>query len=504
MRRSLLAVVLALAAGCASAPAPAPEKPAAPVAAAAPAPDPEAWRAQAPTPGASPELVLPRFERATLDNGLTVLVSTRKELPLVYAGVAFAAGSAQDPKGRAGLADLTYEAMLEGAGKRDTLALDNAFGDLGTQPSQSISQDGALIGVQVLKRHGAAAVELLADVARRPTFNAKDFERRKQLKLAELVQRTGQPSAVAQETFARLVFGEGHPYGHTPEGVPGTVQPATLAEVKAFHQKHVGPKAAALVMTGDVTLEEAVALAKRHFGDWKGKAELPPVPVAPPVPAREQVVYVAKPGLGQTVVLMGRPGVALGNPEEAPLDLAMSVFGGFFGSRLNMNLREDKGYTYGARASSTARLGPGPVAASAQVRADVTGPSLSEFFKELEGLESRPITAEELAAAREGLIRALPGQFETVSSLGASAAALFYLRRPLDEYARTAQALQEATAEQVQRAAEAYLAPGSLQVVLVGDPDTIARQVGPLGLGALVAVQPEGLPAAPGAPAAKK
>ncbi|PTL77116.1 pitrilysin family protein [Vitiosangium sp. GDMCC 1.1324] len=496
MRRLFVAVsVLALAAACRTAPEPVPETPPpAPETPSTPAPDPEAFRAQPPKPGEPPELVLPKFEQAKLDNGLTVLVSTRKELPLAYVGVAFASGGSEDPQGKAGLADITYKTMLEGAAGKDSQALDQAFQDLGVSPAVSVNADGASLGTRVLKRNADAVLALLADVARKPNLAQKDFDRRKKLQLAELVRAMGSPGFLAQQAYLDTVFGPEHPYGHPVSGLPATVDTVTLKDVRSFYQKNVGPKAAALVMTGDVTLDEAVALAKKYFGDWRGSGTPPPVPPTPPVPPRQQVVFVPKPGLDQTVMVLGRPGVAVGNPDEYPLELATTVFGGFFGSRLNMNLREDKGYSYGAGASADARLGVGPLTASSAVRANVTGPALTEFFHELKGIRERPITQKELEAAREGLIRAFPGEFETVEGLGSSASQLFFLRRPMDEFARTVEGLQKATPAEVQRVAEAYLAPDAMQVVLVGDPEVIQQQVGPLELGKLTPKEPVASP----------
>jgi len=202
---------------------------------------------------------------------------------------------------------------------------------------------------------------------------------------------------------------------------------------------------------------------------------------------RSKVVFVPKAGLGQTILMVGRPGLALGHPDEQRLELASAVFGGFFGSRLNMNLREAKGYSYGARSSLDARHGVGPLTASSAVRADVTGPALAEVFKELNGLRERPITSLELENAREGLVRSFPGSFETVEGLAASAAQLFFGHRPLDEFQQAVNALKSATPAEVQRVAESYFEPGAFQVVLVGDPEIVKAQVGSLGLGALSA-----------------
>ncbi|HEX5748006.1 MAG TPA: pitrilysin family protein [Archangium sp.] len=496
MRRLFIALsVLALATGCKTAPEPVPEAPKPPETPAPPREDPNAFREQPPKPGEPPELVLPKFEQAKLDNGLTVLVSTRKELPLVYTGVAFASGGSQDPKGKGGLADVTYKMLLEGAAGKDTTALDQAFQDLGVSPAVSVNPDGAFVGTRVLKRHADAALALLADVVRKPNLAQKDFERRKKLQLAELVRAMGSPGFLAQQAYLDAVFGPEHPYGHPVSGLPATVDTLTLQDVKSFYGKSVGPKAAALVMTGDITLDEAVGLARKYFGDWKANAMPPPVPPTPAAPPRQQVVYVPKPGLDQTMIVVGRPGIAVGNPDEYALDLATTVFGGFFGSRLNMNLREDKGYSYGAGASADARLGVGPLTASSAVRKDVTGPALGEFFGEMKGIQERPITEKELAAAREGLIRAIPGEFESVEGLGSSAASLFFLRRPMDEFARTVEGLEKATPAEVQRVAEAYLGPAAMQVVLVGDPAVIQEQVGPMNLGKLVAREPVAPPA---------
>ena len=462
-----------------------------------PAPDAEAFRATQPKPGAPPELVLPTFEKAQLDNGLTVIISTRKELPLVFVGIAFASGVSQEPAAKLGVADLSYRMLLEGAGKRDTVALDNAFADLGVSPAMSVDPDGAFVGARVLTTNVDAAMSLLSDVVLRPTFDAKAFERRKKQQLGELVRRMGDPNFLAQQAYYQAVFGADHPYGHTSGGTPKTVEALTLADAKSFYTKNTGPRAAALIMTGDVTLPQAVEWGKKYFGGWKGGAVAPKPPPAPPAPPRQQVRVVPKPGLEQTVVLVGRPGLAAGHPDEYALELATTVFGGFFGSRLNMNIREDKGYSYGANASLGTRLGVGPLTAYAAVRQDVTGPALNEFIKELSGLKTKPITEQELAAAREGLIRAFPAAFETVEGLGGSAAQLYFHRRPMDEFKRTVEGLRSASAAEVQRVAEAYLDPAAMQVVLVGDPLVIQEQVSPLNLGKLTLVETPGPEATP-------
>ncbi|HYH94626.1 pitrilysin family protein [Hyalangium sp.] len=487
MRRLFLALSLLALASCVTTPQPEPTPEPAPAAPAEPpkAEDPQAFRTKMPTPGKSPDLVLPTFEQTKLDNGLTVVTNTRRELPLVFVGLAFANGTSQDPAAQGGLADLTYKMLLEGAGGKDTIALDNAFADLGVSPSMRVEPDGAIVGVRVLARNADKALALLADVARRPTFAQKDFDRRKKQQLADLVRRLGTPWFLAQQAYLEAVFTSAHPYGHPGSGVPASVEKLTLQDVKRFYQKNVGPKATALVVVGDVTKQQAEDWAKKYLGDWKGEAVLPSAPPAPASPPRDSLRVVHKPGLEQTFIMVGRPGIAVGHPDEYALDLAITVFGGFFGSRLNMNLREAKGYTYGAGASSDARLGVGPITVYSSVRANVTGPALAEFVRELTDIKARPIASKELEAAREGLIRSYPGIFETVEWVGINAATLFLKRRPMDEFARQVEGLEKATPAEVQRVAETYLNPAAMQIILVGDPDVIQQQVVPLNLGKL-------------------
>ncbi len=494
-----LVFVLALAGGCATTPEkkPAPEAP--PAAEQAPV---EAWRETPPSPAAPPELVTPEFQKTSLANGLEVYVSERHDLPIVSMGVAFAAGSAQDPAGKAGLADLTLRTLLEGAGKRDAIALEEAFAELGATPTASAFSDGAFVGTTALTRNAPEAMALLADVVLRPTLKPEDFKRKQREQLNTLARQAGNPGFLAQEAFTSVIYGADHPYGKLTSGVPATVEKLTAKDAQTWYRSNVGPRAAALVVTGDVTLDQAKQWAEQYFGKWKGAAVRPPKPAVVKNGKRDRVL-VPKPGLAQTIIIMGRPSIESGNPDQAALELASTVFGGFFGSRLNMNLREDKGYSYGASAYVDPRRGPGPLMASSSVRADATGPAVKEFYNELEGLKTRPITKEELEAAREGLIRSLPGSFDSVGDLNRAAAGLFWEERPLDYYKKLVDRLEGASIEQVQAAALKYFDPAELDLVLVGDPDMVMTQMGELGFGDVQLHKPPAPPSAAKAAGAK-
>lgn len=457
----------------------------------------EQWRRNRPQPGEPVPLRVPKFSRTELPNGLTVIVSERHDLPIVAVSVALRTGSAADPEGKAGLARLTYQLLLEGAGKLDAAALDQAFADLGTSASADATHDGGFVAVDVMTERLDAAMELLADIVLHPRFDPASFQHRKEQTLSTLAYQVGNPSFLGMEAMAATLYGESHPYGRTVSGTPETVSSLTLEDARAFWKRAAVPSQAAVVFAGDITMDRAVELATRYFGQWKGQAVAQPEPPTPAVEPRRRIVVVPKPGLQQTLILVGRPALRAGDPDEYPLELANAVFGGLFGSRLNMNLREAKGYTYGARSSVDARRGVGPLIAYSQVRADVTGPALVEVFAELQGLRERPITEEELEGAREGRIRSMPGWFETVGALASAGSRLFWLDLPLDHYDQVLRGLETATPAQVRQVGEAYLDPELMQVVLVGDPEIIRAQVEPLGLGELVFRQPPAIASIP-------
>lgn len=503
MRRLVLPIVALTALGACAGPEVRPEKApetaaAAPEKTEAPAPSPdavptsEAWRAERPKPGPAPDLTLPTFEKAVLPNGFTVLVSRRPGLPIVSVGVALRAGSAAEPAKKAGLANLTWDLLLEGTKKMDALALDRAFADLGGTAGADTSYDGADVAVTLLSSHAEEATRLLADVVRHPRLAQKDFERKKKEHLADLARRVGSPNYLAQEAGMEAVFGKAHPYGHLTSGSPATVAAITHADVRRFYRAHAGPKAAALVVTGDVTLDQAKAWAKKYFGSWKGPARPTKAPAAPTAAPRTKIVLIPQPGLGQTVIFVGRPGLAIGNPDEWALEVANTAFGGAFSSRLNMNLREDKGYTYGAFGWVDERFGVGPMAAMTQVRADTTGDALRQIMAEVAGMRERPVTAEEMKTARDGVLKSLPGHFEQVQGLFNMAAGLYEKDQPLNRLEKMVSSYRGLQLDTVNAAAARYFDPATLSIVLVGDPKVIEAQVGELGLGEIEVRSPDG------------
>ena len=405
-----------------------------------------------------------------------MIVSRREGLPYLSMALAFKGGNAIEPAKKAGLAGLAYELLLEGTGKMDALAVANAFSELGTEAHVSVADDGATLSAEVLSRNADAALKLMSRVVRSPSLKAEAFKRRRDKASADLVQAYGSPYFLAAAGYREAMFGAAHPYGAAPATQAG-IQGITLKDVKGYLARHVGPKTTALVISGDITLADAKAMAQRHFGGWKRAAKVKAPGAGPAAQAAEATVFIPKAGMNQTMIALARPGLTAQDPERPALELANSIYGGMFGSRLNMNLREDKGYTYGARSSMVLRQAAGGLVAMSPVRADATGASLTEFFGEIEGLKARPITEAEFSAAKEAALRSIPGRYETVEGLTRAGVSLFQMGLPLDYSQRYIDQMSAVTLEQVQAAALKWFDPALFHVVMVGDPETVKAQL---------------------------
>lgn len=450
----------------------------------------EPWRAQPPTAGPQPELHLPVFQEAKLSNGLTLLVSEVDALPIISFALVSRGGSALEPPDKAGLVSLAFSLLDEGAGKLDALQFSDAIADLGASFASAASQDGGTLSISGLSRNSDAMLALMADVVLRPRLDPKDFERVKAQTLATLLRARSSPEGLAFEHVPAMIYGAKHAYGHPVTGTEETVSKLKLQEVKAMLSRLMVPGASALLVTGKITLAEAKTLAERHLGKWRGGAAPKVSPAAVEAKPREQLLLLHKPDSPQTMVVLGRPVFGRGGPDEAPLTLANQIFGGSFASRLNMNLRESKGYTYGAHSTVSLRRGVGALFAYAKVRADATAPSIKEFVSELEGMTKNPASADEIDRAKDGLVRSLPGEFERITAIATAASALFLYDLPLDYFAQYPGRIRAVDAAAITRAAQQYLSPEQMQILLVGDEALIAKELEALGLGKVVVRRP--------------
>lgn len=437
-----------------------------------------------PTLGPPPRLVMPAVQRATLANGLKIEVVEMHEVPLVEASLLISGGARLDGD-RPGLATFVANMLDEGAGRRDALGLASEVAFLGATLNTGADWDVLGVNVGAPKRTFVAAMGLMADVVLRPTFSKADVARQRDLRLAGILQQRDQPNAVAALVFPKMVYPAGHPY-HAPIG-GDSASTATLdsAMVREFWQRAADPRRATLVVTGDVTLAEMRTLAQRLFAGWTAPARpfAPPPAVAEPPKGPTHIVLVDKPNAAQSVVMIGAPGVPRTSPDYPAIRLMNTILGGSFSSRLMDILREQKGFTYGARSNFAWQPLPGPFVASAQVRSNVTDSSLAIFFSEFRRIRDSSVTDAELRRAQAYIALGSLGDFETTGDVAGQLAELASFGLPLTTIPKDLAAIQRLTAAGVQRAARAYIDPDHLTVVIVGDVDKIRPGIEALKLG---------------------
>ena len=435
-------------------------------------------------PGSS--FTVPVPEVFALRNGLKVWHVRREGLPLVSLRLEADAGALHDPAGKSGLAALANDMLDEGAGGRDALVFAQAVSDLGASLTGSPERDGASLSMEVLKRNLAPALALFASAASAPTLADADVERVKALRKAGLEQQEADPTAAARRLGWEAWFGAGHPYGSPVEGRPASLATLTSEEVRAFVAARYRPERCVLLSAGDVTRAELEPLLEEAFGAWKGAGASPEAPRAG-APAGQgrglRVIVADRPEAPQTVIRFVLPAPTYAAPERLALEALNTIFGASFTSRLNGNLREDKGYTYGAGSALAALRQGGVLIASSSVRSGVTGPAVAEFMKEFARIATGDVTAEE---ARKASATRRHETVESVSTLSGLLARYGMLstqgREPSGFAADVERINQGFTAEELNELAKRHLALKDAVLVLVGDKATILAQLEGLGL----------------------
>jgi zinc protease len=444
-------------------------------------------RSIAPKPGPPPALKLPPVQQRTLSNGLPVWIVELHKVPVAHVTLVVKAGAGSDPRDKYGLANLTAEMLDEGAGTRDALQIADAVDFLGANLSTSSSSDASYVELQVPVARLSNALAIMAEVALRPTFPDDELKRVRQDLLTSIVQAQDDPATLAHFAFPRIVFGPDHRYGTMSFGTASTLNRLTVADLKQFHSAHYVPSNSLLIVTGDVTPESAIAQLEPAFGRWTGKpAQSLQVAAAPQLTSR-QVYIIDKPGAPQSQIWIGWVGVPRSTPDYFPVRVLNTILGEAFTSRLNQNLREEHGYAYGADSRFDMRGSAGPFYAWAGVQTDKTSESLTEFFKELEGIR-KPVTAEEIEKAKNYLALQMPRKFETTGSMAGSLAEMFVYSLPADYYATYAQRIRAVTPGDVQRVAEKYIQPDKFAVLVVGDRKVVEPGIKALNLGPIKTV----------------
>ncbi len=439
-------------------------------------------RTRAPEPGPLPAIVLPDLRRFSLSNGLPVLLAEKHELPLVAIEVLCPGGAGAVAPARAGLASFTADMLDEGAGERSALAFAAELERLGASLHTGAGYDGSHVEMLVLKPRLEEGLDLLADLLLRPTFPEHDLERVRRERIDLALQLLDQPSSVANDVLAGVLYGAGHPWGPPLLGTGATLTGLGRADVVAYHVERYHAGNATVVVAGDVTASELEALLEPRLGGWR-RGTASPVSL-PPAPAVEHATIhlVDRPGAAQSEIRVGRVALARASEDYFTALVLNTVLGGAFTSRLNAKLREEKGFTYGAYSGFHTRSAPGPFVAQAAVHTPVTHHAVGVFLEEIERLREEPVPEDELARAKSYAALRLPQRFETVEDLVARVAEQVLYDLP-DDYWRTyVTKLLAVDAAAVQAAARRHLDPRHMAVVVDGDREAVEGPLKSMGL----------------------
>lgn len=430
-------------------------------------------RSRLPAPGPEPPFRFPRGATSRLASGLTLRSVERRDVPVLVLALVLPAGSAHDPEDRAGLGALTADLVDEGTGDLDAIGIHEALARLGAQLDTEAGYDATRLTLITLSRFHREAVRLLAAIAFRPSLAEADFARVRDLRCHRLVQLGDVPAALAERAFAAHVYA-GHPYGHLPIGTAPALKAASADEARRFHAERYRPGRATLVAVGAVAHEEIAEAAEEALAGLEtGPPAARPVWDAiadPPDASGLRLVLVDRPGAPQSELRIGHAAARRATPDYHALVVLNAILGGQFVSRLNLTLREEKGYTYGVRSALDWRRGAGPFIVQTSVQTDATAAAAAEILREMEEIATvRPPTWRELELARASLTRGYARNFETAEQIARAIVQLVVHELPDDTFDEFVEKVRGVGAEAVVDAARRHLRPAHAHVIVVGD-----------------------------------
>ena len=446
-------------------------------------------RTQAPVLGAPHELKLPHVHQGQLSNGLKILVAERHEIPVVNFWLEVDAGYAADQFAVPGVAKLASSLLTGGTQRRNALQISEELQSLGAQMTAGCNLDISTVFLSALTATLDAALDLYADVVLNPAFPESDFERQRQLQLSAIANEKATPIQMALRALPALLFGRTHAYGPplTGSGTEESVNGVTRKDMAEFHESWFKPNNATMIVVGDTTVDEIKPKLERFFADWRAN-EVPIKNIGiVPKPSNPTIYLIDKPGAQHSVVIAG----TVAPPPQAGAEIALetmnNVFGGTFGARLNMNLREEKHWSYGAASLLYGARGQRPFLAYSSVQGDKTADTISEMLKELNGmLGTRPVTTEELTKVKQQQIAELPGSHETTNAVGSLLGDLLQFRLPLDYYDSYVKRVSELTISDIESVAKSILDPAAMVWIVVGDQASLTESLRGLNLGEIV------------------
>lgn len=437
-------------------------------------------RSSPPPPGEIRPFRFPSFLRHRLANGLTVYAARLGSVPLASVELVAPAGGEHEPLDRAGLATLTASLLDEGTAQRDSMEIAAHVERLGGYLTTGADWDVGYLATGMLSRHLGAGLELLAEVATRPTFPEHEMERLRRQRLAELVRRAQDPSVLADDRLTEAIYGEGI-YARSLLGSEESIGALSREEVLAFYRGHYAIGGSALIAVGDLDPEDLVARVEATLGE-AASGLAPPSPEIRPLPLPGLAIHVVdRPGAAQTELRLGHVGVSRKDPDYIPLVVMNTLLGGKFTSRINLNLRERHAYTYGASTRFVGRLGPGPFLVGAAVATESTGAAVREVLKELTRMREEPVEPVELEETRNYLVGVFPYTVQTIAELAKRLESLAVYGLPDDYFERYVERLGTVTAEEVLAVSRRHLDPEHIAVVAVGPADELEPQLAGLG-----------------------
>jgi zinc protease len=438
-------------------------------------------RTIAPQPGPPRPYHFPRVARRTLGNGLRLLVAENHNAPLVSMRTLVRSGADYDTPELAGLASLTAELLDEGAGTRDAIRLAEDLGLLGASLGSGTDWDASYISVDSLSRTFAEAFAIFADVNRQPLLPQSSLERVQAERLMELLQQRDEPAAIAGKRFSNLIYGNGT-YGNTVIGNPESVARIAVDDVRQFYETHYVPNQSTIVIAGDVDANTALDTASRFFSDWPA-AELHPRPQITPKTFESSRIYlIDRPTAVQSEIRIGHIGIPRSTEDYFALSVMNALLGGVFNSRINLNLREKHGYTYGARSMFAFRRQAGPFVVSAPVRNEVTRESVTEVLSELRRIRTGDVETVELEDTKNYLMGSFPSTVQSAGDIAGRLLDMELYDLPMDYFDRYRENIGSVSKSDVEHVAEKYIDPDKAIIVIVGNASQIREPLGTLGM----------------------
>jgi zinc protease len=441
------------------------------------------FRKQPPQPGTPVDFKAPVPKQLKLQNGLSVYLIERHEVPLVSIVLSVRSGADTEPRGKAGLASMALELLDEGTPSRDAAAIARDFEDLAARFRVQTDADASGVGVTALASTLDKVLEIFSDVTLHPVFREADVQRVRVERLGTIAQSLDDPSAVGQHVLARVLFGEQHPWGFPAEGTVDSVRSITRKDLAAWHAAWFQPNNAALFVVGDTDEAKLMPLLEASFGGWKNSKAPKPAARKPAQGGPRTIYVVDKPDAPQSQIWIGEIGVSSTAQDIFPVRVMNNILGGSFNSRLNGNLRTEHAWSYGVFSFFDTHREAGPFVAAGGVVSDKTAESLGEFVKELQKMKSGEVSDAELNDAKDSLVRTIPALFISDDATAVAYARAWAHGLPADYYATYQTRVLSVSKDDVAKAARERLHPDAMAVVVVGPRSAIEEKIGAMKLG---------------------